>query len=112
MMCTAIDNPTSCEIHAVTHFIYAAEIHRELYAVEGQNITREGILRQWWEIFKDMRKMYTSSEVVGRPSVVIDGLVQSVDQQSVKDGSLQFQNFRMNFHKFHILFSTRLSQLG
>jgi hypothetical protein len=29
-----------------------------------------------------------------------------------KDGTSQFQKFRMNFHKFHALFSMRLSQLG
>jgi hypothetical protein len=28
----------------------------------------------------------------------------------VKDGTSQFQNFRVNFHKFHALFSMRLSQ--
>jgi hypothetical protein len=30
----------------------------------------------------------------------------------VKDGASQFQNVRVNFHKFHALFPTRLSQLG
>jgi hypothetical protein len=29
----------------------------------------------------------------------------------VKDGDSQFQNVRVIFHKFHALFSTRLSQL-
>jgi hypothetical protein len=46
----------------------------------------------------------------GRPSVVND-LVQSVDKKKfTKDGVSQFQNFRVDFHKFHALFSTRLSQ--
>jgi hypothetical protein len=36
-----------------------------------------------------------------------DDLVQSVDQKSVKDGTSQFQNFRVNFHKFHALFCMR-----
>jgi hypothetical protein len=58
-------------------------------------------------------KMFTiKSEVVGRPSVVSEDLVQNVTKKFVKDGALQFQNFRVNFHKFHALFSTRLSQLG
>jgi hypothetical protein len=30
----------------------------------------------------------------------------------VKEGASQFQDFRVNFHKFHALFFTRLSQLG
>jgi hypothetical protein len=29
----------------------------------------------------------------------------------VKDGASQFLNFHVNYHKFHALFSTRLSQL-
>jgi hypothetical protein len=37
MMCSAIDNPASCEIHTVIRFLHAksmsvAEIHRELRA--------------------------------------------------------------------------------
>jgi hypothetical protein len=51
----------------------------------------------------------TKSEVVGWPSVVSDDLVQSVDNKSVKNGASQFQNFRVNFHKLHAVFSTRLS---
>jgi hypothetical protein len=47
------------------------------------------------------------SEVVDQPSLVSDDLVKSVDQKSVKDGTSQFQNFHVNFHKFHALFSMR-----
>jgi hypothetical protein len=39
-------------------------------------------------------------------------LFSAVSKKSVKDGVSQFQNFRVNFHKFHALISTRLSQLG
>jgi hypothetical protein len=48
----------------------------------------------------------------GQPPVVSDDLVQSVDKISVKDGASQFQNFRVNFHTFHAMFSTRLSETG
>jgi hypothetical protein len=52
-------------------------------------------------------EMFTmKSEVVGLPSVVSNDLVQSVDQKLAKDGAPHFQNFRVNFHKFHTLFST------
>jgi hypothetical protein len=58
-------------------------------------------------------QMFTmKSEVVSQPSEVSYNLVQSVDQKCMKDGISQFQNFHVNFHKFHALFSTRLSQLG
>jgi hypothetical protein len=51
-MCPAIDNPASCEIRVVIVFLHAkkvnaAEIHRELCAVYGQNIMSEGTVRQW-----------------------------------------------------------------
>jgi hypothetical protein len=57
-MCSVIDNPTSCEIHAVIHFIYAknmsaAEICRELCVVYGQNVMSEGSVRQCCRIVKD-----------------------------------------------------------
>jgi hypothetical protein len=51
-------------------------------------------------------------EVVGRPSVVSDDLVQSVDQKFANDGASQFQDSHVNFLKFQALFSTRISQLG
>jgi hypothetical protein len=49
-MCPAIDNPTSCEIRAVTHFLHtknmsAEEIHHELCTVYSQNVMSEGSVR-------------------------------------------------------------------
>jgi hypothetical protein len=57
-MCPAIDNPTSCEICAVIHFLHARnmsseEIHRELCAVYSQTLMSEGTVRQWCRMFKD-----------------------------------------------------------
>jgi hypothetical protein len=114
-MCPAIDNPTSCEILAIIRFLQAknlnaAQIHRELCAVVyGQNVMSEGTVRQWCRMFRDGRTDVHDEERSVQPSVVSDDIVQSVDQKSVKDGASQFRNFRVNFHKFHALFSTRLS---
>jgi hypothetical protein len=63
-------------------------------------------------MFKDGRTNVHDEERSGRPSVVSDGLVQSVDKNFVKDSTSQFQNFHVNFHTFHALFSTGLSQIG
>jgi hypothetical protein len=52
------------------------------------------------------------SEAVGHPSAVSDDFVQTVTKRLVKDGAPQFQNYHENSHKYHIAFSTRLSQLG
>jgi hypothetical protein len=73
-MCPAIDNTDSCEIHTVIRFIHAktlnaAEIHRKLRAVYGQNVMSEGTVRQSCRMFKDGRTneqmITTKSEVVG-----------------------------------------------
>jgi hypothetical protein len=57
-MCPVIDNPARCKIRPVIHFLHAknmsaAEIHHELCAVDSQNVTSEGTVRQWFRIFKD-----------------------------------------------------------
>jgi hypothetical protein len=49
-MCPVTDNPTSCEIRTVIHFLDAknmsvVEILRELSAIYGQNVTSEETLR-------------------------------------------------------------------
>jgi transposase len=117
MMCPAIDNPTSCEIRAVIHFLHtknmsAVEIHHELCAVVyGQNLMSEGTVRQWYRIFKDGWTNVHNEQQSGQPSVVNDDLVHSVEQKFVKDGTSQFQNFRVNFYRFHALLSKRLPQL-
>jgi gamma-glutamylcysteine synthetase len=36
----------------------------------------------------------------------------ALTKKLVNDGASQFQKFRVNFHTFHALFSTRLSQIG
>jgi hypothetical protein len=54
-------------------------------------------------MIKDGRTNVHDVKRSGRPSVVSDDLVQSVDQKSVKDGVSQFQNFPVNFNEFHAL---------
>jgi hypothetical protein len=100
LMCPATYNPASCEIRAVIRFLQvknmsAAEIRRELYsAVYSQNIISEGTVRQWCKMLKDGQKIFTmKSEVVGRPSVVSDALVQSLTKKFMKDCASQFQHF-------------------
>jgi hypothetical protein len=45
----------------------AAEIHRELCAVYGQNLVTEGTVRQWRLMFNVGEQIFTmNSEVVGR----------------------------------------------
>jgi hypothetical protein len=46
----------------------------------------------------------------GRPSVMNDDLAQSVDQKVCERCHFTISKLCVNFHKFHALFSTRLSQ--
>jgi hypothetical protein len=85
-MCPAIDNAASCEIRAVIRFLHAknmsaVEVHRELCAVYGQNVTSEGTVRQWSSMFKD-GQTNIHDERSGRPTIYSsDGLVQGADQE-------------------------------
>jgi hypothetical protein len=58
-MCSAIDNPTSCEIHPVICFlpaknVSAVEMHLELCMVYSQNVMSEGTVRHWCRMFKEV----------------------------------------------------------
>jgi transposase len=86
MICPVIDNPASCKIHIVIHSLHAkstsaAEIRHELYVVCGQNVMSEGTVRQWCRTFRDRRTNVHDEKQSGRPFVVSDDLVQSVDQK-------------------------------
>jgi hypothetical protein len=70
-MCSAIDNPASCEIPAITPLLHdknmcASEMHRELCAtVYCQNVMSEGTVRQWLECSEMGEQIFTmKSEIV------------------------------------------------
>jgi hypothetical protein len=77
MVCPAIDNLTSLEIHAVIRFLHAknvsaAEIHCELCVVYGQIVMS---VRQWCRMFKDGQTNAHDEKRSARPCVVSDDLV-------------------------------------
>jgi hypothetical protein len=88
--------------------------------VYGQNIMNEGTVRQSVECSKMDEQMFTmKSEVFGRPSVVSDDLVHSVEQKicerrrfTISELSCEFQQIsrnllyeimtvRLGYHKFY-----------
>jgi transposase len=84
MMFSAVDNRASCEIRVFIRFIHAknmstAEIHRELCAVNGQNVVSEGTVRQWCRMFNEGRLNVHDKERSGRSSVLSDYFVQIID---------------------------------
>jgi hypothetical protein len=71
-MCPPIDNPASCKIHAIIHFLHvkntnAVEIHCELRVVYGQNVMCEKIVRQWCKMFKNEEISVHGEERSGQP---------------------------------------------
>jgi transposase len=96
-MCPVIDKFTNCKICAVICFCHAknmsaAEILCELCAVYSQNVISEGTVRQWCRMFKDGRTNVHDEVRSGRPPVVRDDFVQSVDQKNCE--RRHFNNFR------------------
>jgi hypothetical protein len=84
MACCAIENPTSCEIHAVICFLHyssmrATEIHRALYAVCGKSEMGERTVRQWPGVFKGGRTNVRDVERNGRASVVSADVAEIID---------------------------------
>jgi hypothetical protein len=73
-----------------------------------EHVEKLGTIRQWCRMFRDGQTNVHNEERSGRPSVVGDDLVQSVDQKICERHSLQFQNVCVNIYKFHTLFFTRL----
>jgi hypothetical protein len=59
----------------------AVEIHHELCVIYDQTVMNEGTVRQWRRTFKDGRTNVHDEEQSGRPSVVSDDPVQSVDKK-------------------------------
>jgi hypothetical protein len=93
----------------------AAEIHRELRAaIYGQDVMNEGTVRQWCRMFREGRTNVHGEERSDRPAICSELLsfFKVLTKKFVEDGASQFQNFHVNFHKFHALFFARLLQLG
>jgi len=84
-MDTLIAAPASCEVRAVIRFLHtegqsAAEIHRRLCRVYGDNIMSDSCVREWCRKFRDGRTDMHDEGGQERHSIVTDELFQKVDQ--------------------------------
>ncbi|GBN72461.1 hypothetical protein AVEN_82501-1 [Araneus ventricosus] len=61
--------------------VKAANIHRQISEVYGENITSEGMVRKWVRAFKDGRRNVHDKERSGRFSLITEDLVQIVDEK-------------------------------
>jgi hypothetical protein len=108
MICSATEISAICEICVVIRFLYAenmraAEIHPELcVAIYGQNVIGERTVRELCRMLKK----------ISEQMLMMKSKFKMFTKNYVSDGTLQFQNFGVNFHKFHILFCMRLSHVG
>ena len=96
---TTIDAPAKCELQSVIRFLQAegrsaAEIHRRMSKVYGDNFMSDGSVREWCRKFKDGRTDVHDEGGHGRKSVATVGLVERVDQVVRK---VQLGSFRTNF---------------
>jgi transposase len=83
-MDTTIAAPASCEVRAVIRFLHvegqsAAEMHRRLCRVYGDNVMSDSFVREWCRKFRDGRTDVHDGCGQGRHSIVTDELVQKVD---------------------------------
>jgi transposase len=78
--------PASCEVRAVICFLHAegqsaAEIHRRLCRVYGDNVMSDSCVREWCRKFEDGRTDVHEEGAQARHSIVTDELVHKVVRQ-------------------------------
>ncbi|GBM81161.1 hypothetical protein AVEN_226976-1 [Araneus ventricosus] len=79
-----IESPAPCEVRSAIHFLSArnlsaADIHRQICEVYGATTMCEGKVRKWVREFKAGRDNVHDDSRSGRPSVITDGMVVSVE---------------------------------
>jgi len=84
-MDTIIATPASCEVHTAIRFLHAegqsaAEIHRRLCHVYGDNIMSDSCVREWCRKLRDGHPDVRDKGGQRRHSIVTDKLIQKVDQ--------------------------------
>jgi len=84
-MDTIIAASASCKVRAVIRFLHAegqsaAEIHRRLCRVYGDNIMGDSCVREWCRKFRDERTDVHDEGGQERRSIVTDELFRKIDQ--------------------------------
>lgn len=97
-----IENPASCEIRAVIKFLNArnvkpCDIHRQLKEVYGDNVMDESSVRRWCRNFSLGRESTHDDERSGRPSVITDELLSSINEFVKADRRVTIDEISENF---------------
>ncbi|GBL94311.1 hypothetical protein AVEN_16827-1 [Araneus ventricosus] len=82
-MASGTDAPGKCELRSVIRFLQAegnsaAEIHRKMRHVYGENFMSDGVVREWCRKFKGGRTDVHDEERQGCKYVATEHLVQRV----------------------------------
>ena len=86
IMFKEIKNPTACELRSVIRFLNAknmtpAENHRQLCDVYGEHAMSSSVIRRWVRMFNEGRENVHDDPWSGRPSVVNEDLVRTVEEK-------------------------------
>jgi hypothetical protein len=82
-MAMSTQNPSKCEVRAVIRFLHAkgetaAEIHRQLVSVYGEDVMNRQNVTKWCREFKAGISDVHDEIRSGRPSVVTDEIIQKL----------------------------------
>ncbi|GBL72896.1 Mariner Mos1 transposase [Araneus ventricosus] len=85
-----IESPAPCEVRSVIRFLSArnlsaADIHRQICEVYGATAMCEGKVRKWVRDFKTGRDNVHDDSRSGRPSVIMDDMVASVEAKILEN---------------------------
>ncbi|GBL79693.1 hypothetical protein AVEN_18226-1 [Araneus ventricosus] len=89
-MCKIIESSAPCEVRSVIRFLSArnqstADIHRQICEVYGATAMCEGKVRKWVRDFKASRDNVHDDSRSGRPSVITDDMVASVEAKILEN---------------------------
>ena len=93
-MTAMIDAPAKCELRSVIHFLQAegpsaAEIHRRMNKVYGENFMSDGSVREWCSKFKEGRTNIHDEGGHGCKSVATVGQRHKRPYEKVQLGSFR-----------------------
>ncbi|GBN67147.1 hypothetical protein AVEN_136865-1 [Araneus ventricosus] len=85
-----IESPAPCEVWSVIRFLStrnlsAAHIHQQICEVYGATAMCEGKVRKWVRDFKAVRDNFHDDSRSGRPSVITDDMVASLEAKILEN---------------------------
>ena len=101
-MFQTIEGAADCEMQPVIRFLNArnvlpTEIHHQICQVYGDNAMSDGMVRKWVRMFNERRENVHDEARSGRPSLVEDGLVRTVNENVRDDRRFTISDLSLHF---------------